>query len=62
EEKTTDHKVTKIAKANGDVVVETSDHNLAMHIGKKLLSAYKGNHECKFRRGEKYVEVRWSRD
>jgi len=62
EEKSADHKVTKIEKANGGFHVEISDHNLALHIGKKLVSAYKGSHEVKLRNGEKYAEIRWSRD
>jgi hypothetical protein len=56
------HKVTKIEKVNGGIVVETSDHNLALHIGKALSAAYKGKHEYKFSAGEKYVEVLWQRD
>ncbi|PIS29633.1 hypothetical protein COT42_04890 [Candidatus Saganbacteria bacterium CG08_land_8_20_14_0_20_45_16] len=62
EEKNADHKVTKIEKANGGFEIETSDHNLAIHIGKQLHHAYKGNHEFKYRKGEKYAEVIWSRD
>jgi len=56
------HKVTKIEKVDGKIVVEISDHNLAMHIGKALTHAYKGKHEYKFLKGEKYVEVNWQRD
>jgi len=61
-EKNPAHKVTKIDKANGGIVVETSDHNLAMKIGKALTSAYKGEHQYKFREGEKFVEINWRRD
>jgi len=56
------HKVVKIEKANGGLVVEISDHNLALHIGKALSHAYQGKHEYKFLKGEKYVEVDWRRD
>jgi hypothetical protein len=62
EEKNPLHKVTKIEKANGAILVEASDHNLTMHIGKALVHAYKGEHEYKFRKGEKFVEVDWRRD
>ncbi len=56
------HKVTKIEKANGGILAEISEHNLALHIGKALEHAYKGKHTYKFRKGEKYVEVDWQRD
>jgi len=56
------HRVAKIEKKNGGIVAEISDHNLALHIGKALFHAYKGTHEFKFLKGEKYVEVLWQRD
>jgi hypothetical protein len=56
------HKVNKIEKANGGLVVELSTHNLALHIGKALEHAYKGKHTYKFLKEEKYVEVDWRRD
>jgi len=56
------YRVTKIEKADGGIVAETSNHHLAMHIGKALESAYKGKHTYRFRQGEKYVEVDWKRD
>lgn len=62
EERNPDHKISKIDKTDGKVVVETTDQNLAMKIGKALNHAYKGNHEYKFTKGEKSVEVRWHRD
>ncbi len=55
-------KVTKIEKADDGIRVETSDHNLAMRIGKALNHAYKGEHAYKFREGEKFAEVTWRRD
>lgn len=61
-EKNPGHKVTRIDKTNGGITVETSDHNLAMKIGKALCRAYKGEHQYKFREGEKFVEVDWRRD
>src|SRR3989338_4602248 len=57
EEKNALHKVTKIEKANGGLIAETSDHNLALRIGKALLRAYKGEHSYKFLKEEKFVEV-----
>ncbi len=57
-----EHRVTKIEKNNGGIVVETSVHNLALHIGKRLEHAYKGKHEYRFLKGEKFVEVLWQRD
>jgi len=62
EEKNKSHCVKKIAKIDGGLVVETTEHNLTMKIGKALQSAYKGKHSYKFRKGEKFVEVDWSRD
>jgi len=62
EQKDPRHKVNKIDKANGGIVVEISDHNLALHIGKALVHAYKGEHQYKFSKGEKFVEVDWKRD
>jgi hypothetical protein len=63
EERNPLHKVITIEKADGGVIVaKTSEHNLALHIGKRLEHAYKGKHEYKFLKGEKYVEVLWSRD
>jgi hypothetical protein len=54
--------VIGIEKEGGVIVATISEHNLAMHIGKCLEHAYKGKHESKFLKGEKYVEVIWSRD
>ncbi|MBI5078823.1 hypothetical protein HZB08_02250 [Candidatus Saganbacteria bacterium] len=62
EERGAAHRVTKIEKADGGIIVETSEHNLALRIGKALVSAYKGDHTYKFPRGEKFVEVDWRRD
>jgi hypothetical protein len=62
EQKNPGHGVNKIEKVNGGITAEISDHNLALHIGKALVHAYKGKHEYKFLKGEKYVEVLWRRD
>ena len=62
EQKNPDHRVVKIGKEKGRIVVETSDHNLAMRIGKALSHAYRGKHKYKFMAGEKFVEVDWQRD
>jgi len=56
------HKVVGIEKKDGGIVATTTEHNLALHIGKRLEHAYKGKHEFKFLKGEKYVEVLWRRD
>ena len=62
EQKNPQHRITKIEKVNGGIVVETSEHNLAIHIGKALEHAYKGEHTFKFLKDEKFVEVDWKRD
>ena len=62
EQKNPQHKVKKIEKVNGGIVAEVTDHNLALHIGKALVHAYKGEHTYKFLKGEKFVEVDWKRD
>jgi len=62
EQKNPQHRITKIEKVNGGIIVETSEHNLAVHIGKALHHAYKGEHVYKFLKGEKFVEVDWKRD
>lgn len=62
EEKNPLHRVSRIDRANGGIVVETTDHNLALRIGKALSHAYKGAHTYKFPKGEKFVEVDWRRD
>lgn len=62
EQRNPQHKVSKIEKVDGGIVVEITDHNLAMHIGKALVHAYKGKHEYKFLKSEKFVEVDWKRD
>ena len=62
EQKNPLHKVSKIEKADGVIHVEITDHNLALHIGKCLVHAYKGEHTYKFLKGEKFVEVDWKRD
>lgn len=62
EQKNPGHKVNKIEKVNGGIVAEITDHNLALHIGKALVHAYRGEHEYKFLKGEKFVEVHWKRD
>ncbi|OGC35516.1 hypothetical protein A2311_01680 [candidate division WOR-1 bacterium RIFOXYB2_FULL_48_7] len=56
------HKVTNISKADGRITVKISDHNLALHIGKRLEHAYKGQHKFQFATGEKFVEVHWERN
>jgi hypothetical protein len=56
------HKVNNIEKAGGGIVAQISDHNLALHIGKALVHAYKGEHNYKFTKDEKFVEVDWKRD
>ena len=62
EEKNPLHKVSKIEKKDGAFVVQVSDHNLALHIGKRLEHAYKGEHRFNFLKGEKFVEVHWQRN
>ncbi|MBN3032781.1 MAG: hypothetical protein JW873_01660 [Candidatus Saganbacteria bacterium] len=62
EERNPAHKIIGIDQADGGIVATISDHNLALHIGKRLEHAYKGKHEFKFLKGEKYVEVLWRRD
>ncbi|MCU0640566.1 MAG: hypothetical protein MUC35_00570 [Candidatus Margulisbacteria bacterium] len=62
EQRNPGHKVVKIEKADGGISAEISDHNLALHIGKALSHAYQGEHEYKFLKGEKFVEVKWRRD
>lgn len=61
-EKNPNARVIGIEKKDGGIEVSISDHNLALHIGKRLEHAYKGKHEFKFLPGEKYVEVLWNRD
>ena len=51
-----------LLKADGKIVAQTTDHNLAMKIGKALVHSYKGEHEYKFSKGEKFVEVIWARN
>jgi hypothetical protein len=62
EERHPKRKVLSIDEADGKIVVKTSEHNLALHIGKALEHAYKGTHTYKFLKEEKYVEVDWRRD
>lgn len=62
EEKNPLHKVSEIEKVDGGFTVKISDHNLALHIGKRLEHAYKGQHRFQFLKGEKFVEVYWARD
>ncbi|MFH1386745.1 MAG: hypothetical protein ABIH50_03665 [bacterium] len=62
EQRNPDHKVSKIEKVDGGMVAQITDHNLTMHIGKSLVNAYKGEHEYKFSKGEKFVRVNWKRD
>lgn len=57
-----EHKIIKTEKNGDEIIVSTSEHSLAMHIGKALLHAYKGEHTYRFRSGEKFVEVDWKRD
>ncbi|KAF0134255.1 MAG: chaperone ATPase [Candidatus Saganbacteria bacterium] len=57
-----DHRVTEISKVDGGMDVLISASSLAMHIGKSLSMAYKGEHKYNFSHDEKYVEVDWKRD
>ncbi|MFA4844421.1 MAG: hypothetical protein WC632_05680 [Candidatus Margulisiibacteriota bacterium] len=61
-ERNPDHKINKIEKVDGGINVELSTHNLALHIGKRLEHAYKGQHTYKFLKDEKFVQVSWRRD
>jgi len=61
-EENPEHRVSKIEKVNGGIVAEVTNQRLAMHIGKALFHAYKGEHEFKMLKGEKFVEVIWKRD
>ena len=62
EQNSPDHKVTDITKVDGGIVVTTSSHNLAAHLGKALSHAFKGKHKLNFSKDEQYVEVDWRRD
>lgn len=62
EQKNPDHRLTRINKIDGGIMAAFSNHNLALHIGKALVNAYKGEHRYKFLKGEKFVEVTWKRD
>jgi|GEM_PF-896092 len=62
EQKNPSHRVSGIEKADGGLLVRTTDHNLALHIGKSLCRAYKGEHSYRFLKSEKFVEVNWRRD
>ena len=62
EESNPAHKVTSIEKKDDKIIVKTAMHGLAMHIGKSLMHAYKGDHKFTFSHDEKYVEVDWRRD
>jgi hypothetical protein len=62
EEKNPLHKVSSLAKVDGTIVAQTTDHNLAMKIGKALSHAYKGEHRYKFGNNEKFIEVDWERN
>lgn len=57
-----EHKVTDISKADGGIVVTTSSHTLASHIGKALCHAFKGETKITFSQDEKYVDIDWRRD
>ena len=62
EKKNPEHRILDIKKSDGEIIVELSEHNVALHVGKALEHAYKGKHEYKFLPGEKFVEVDWVRD
>lgn len=57
-----EHKVSKVEKIDGGIIVDTTEHSLAMHIGKSLTRAYKGEHKFTFHDNEKYIEVDWERN
>ncbi|MEE8638275.1 MAG: hypothetical protein V3T21_04420 [Candidatus Margulisiibacteriota bacterium] len=62
EQRNSHARLKKIEKTEGGILVETTDHNLALRIGKALHRAYKGEHRFNFREGEKFAEVYWKRD
>lgn len=62
EQRNPNARIKKIEKNNGGISVETTHHSLAMHMGKSLQRAYKGEHKYRFLKGQKYVEVDWKRD
>ncbi len=57
-----EYKVSAISKVDGGIDVATTSSSLAMHIGKSLSHAYKGEHKFTFSHDEKYIEVDWRRD
>lgn len=56
------HRVSQINKTDGTITVQLTDHNLTLHIGKALTNAFKGEHNYKFLKEEKFIEVEWRRD
>ena len=62
EEKNASHRLINIEKSDSGIMATFSDHNLTLHVGKMLTHAYKGKHDYKFLKGEKFVEVDWRRD
>jgi hypothetical protein len=53
EQKNPQHLVSKIEKDDSGIVVEVTDHNLALHLGKALENAFKGKHTYRFLKEEK---------
>ncbi|MFA4858732.1 MAG: BCAM0308 family protein [Candidatus Margulisiibacteriota bacterium] len=61
EQKNPLERLMKIDKVNGGLHVETTSETLAMRLGHVLQRAFKGDTDFKFKSGNKYVEVDWSR-
>ncbi len=61
--KDVENRVEKIEAANGKIIVYTGKNQLAVKIGKRIDSAYKGGKlEIKWSKKDKPVDVRWSRE
>jgi hypothetical protein len=55
-------RLISLQKQDGSIYAETTSDALAMRIGHHLKKSYKGSsEEFKFRQGDKFVEIRWTR-
>ncbi len=63
EERDVLNRIERIEESNGEMRIYTGKNQLAVELGKKINSAYKGGKiEIKWSKGDKPVEVRWHND
>lgn len=55
-------RILNSSRADGSLVIETTDEHLAEKMGKEVEKAFKGNLEIKWQKKDTFARVTWQRD